>query len=117
MRRRPCGRRGGAPPKRSGFKAAAAGLGTPTLRIHDLRHTYASLARASGADLKTFQAMMGHSSITVTADLYSHLYDDELDRVAKILDSLQLVWPFVAFSASTSQRQSARRPMNSPKTQ
>lgn len=66
----------------------AADLGTPNLRIHDLRHTYASLARSSGADLKTLQVVMGHSSITVTADLYSHLYDDELDKVAKILDSL-----------------------------
>jgi len=74
--------------KRSGFKKAAATLGVPALRIHDLRHTYASLARSSGADLKTLQVIMGHSSITVTADLYSHLYDDELDKVAMILDTL-----------------------------
>jgi integrase len=81
--------------KRSGFKAAAASAGVPALRIHDLRHIYASLARASGADLKTLQAIMGHSSITVTADLYSHLYDDDRWRRSSIRSSCRGL--FVAF--------------------
>jgi len=58
------------------------------LTIHDLRHTYASLARASGADLRYVQKTMGHSTPTVTANIYSDLYADELDTVATNLDRL-----------------------------
>jgi integrase len=59
------------------------------LTIHDLRHTYASLARKSGADLRYVQKTMGHSTPTVTANIYSDLYADELDQVATNLDRLQ----------------------------
>jgi integrase len=63
-------------------------IGRPTLRVHDLRHTYASLARRAGADLRLLQKMMGHASITVTAHIYADLYDDELDDIASALDAL-----------------------------
>jgi integrase len=58
------------------------------LTIHDLRHTYASLARASGADLRYVQKTLGRSTPTVTANIYSDLYSDELDHVATNLDRL-----------------------------
>ncbi len=63
-------------------------IGRPNLRVHDLRHTYASLARRAGADLRLLQKTMGHASITVTAHVYAGLYDDELDDVASALDAL-----------------------------
>ena len=63
-------------------------LGRPTMRVHDLRHTYASLARSAGADLKLLQVTMGHASITVTAHTYADLYDSDLDRVADAMDGL-----------------------------
>ena len=52
------------------------------MTIHDLRHTYASLARKSGADLRYAHKTMGHSTPTVTANIYSDLYADELNQVA-----------------------------------
>ena len=55
---------------------------------HDLRHTYASMARRPGADLRLLQKTMGHASMTVTAHVYADLYDDELDVVASALDAL-----------------------------
>jgi integrase len=58
------------------------------LTVHELRHTYASLARKSGADLRYVQKTMGHSTPTVTANIYSDLYADELDQVATNLDQL-----------------------------
>ena len=58
------------------------------MRIHDLRHTYASLARSAGADLKLLQQTMGHASITVTDHTYADLFDSDLDRVADALDTL-----------------------------
>lgn len=56
------------------------------LRIHDLRHTAASLAIASGADVKAVQRMLGHKSAAMTLDLYGHLWDQGLDAVADRLD-------------------------------
>ena len=61
------------------------------LTIHELRHTYASLARKSGADLRYVQKTMGHSTPTVTANIYSDLYSDELDQVATNLDQLHAI--------------------------
>lgn len=60
------------------------------LTIHDLRHTYASLARKSGADLRYVQKAMGHSTPTVTANIYSDVYADELNQVATNLDRLHI---------------------------
>jgi integrase len=43
----------------------------PPIRLHDLRHGAASLAHEAGADLKTLQELLGHSSIVITADTYT----------------------------------------------
>ncbi|MFF4725009.1 tyrosine recombinase XerC [Streptomyces mirabilis] len=43
----------------------------PPVRLHDLRHGAATLAHAAGADLKDVQEVLGHSSITITADTYT----------------------------------------------
>lgn len=67
------------------FKEQTEFLGYPHMPIHDLRHTYASLARSAGADLKLLQY---HASITVTAHTYADLFDSHLDRVADALDAL-----------------------------
>jgi integrase len=77
-------------------------LGKPRLRIHDLRHTYASLSRFAGADLRLLQRTLGHASITVTAHTYARLYDTELDTLANALDSLTT--PKTNDSASSDDR-------------
>lgn len=73
--------------RRSGFDRAAKTLGI-VVTPHDLRRTFGSLARMAGADLRFIQKAMGHESITTTARIYAHLYDDELDTVAAALDGL-----------------------------
>ena len=54
-------------------------------RFHDLRHTYAALLIAAGANALTVKQRMGHSSITVTMDRYGHLFphleEDLTDRM------------------------------------
>ncbi|MGH3720552.1 MAG: tyrosine-type recombinase/integrase [Pseudonocardiaceae bacterium] len=45
----------------------------PPIRLHDLRHGAATLTLATGADLKIVQDLLGHSSITITADTYAHV--------------------------------------------
>lgn len=58
----------------------------PKVRIHDLRHTCATLLIAQGAHAKAIQRHLGHSSIQITFDTYGHLLPDEQDRVADALD-------------------------------
>ena len=48
------------------------------LRIHDLRHTAASIAIRAGANVKALQRMLGHESATMTLDVYAGLWDDDL---------------------------------------
>lgn len=53
------------------FRLLVRRSGLPPVRLHDLRHGAASLAHEAGADLKTLQDLLGHSSILVTADTYT----------------------------------------------
>ena len=59
------------------------------LTPHELRHTCASLAIRSGANVKVVQRMLGHSSAALTLDRYGHLFDDDLDAVADALGDLR----------------------------
>ena len=77
--------------RRRGFDAAVAELRTlypelPKLTPHSLRHTAASLAISSGATVLSVQRMLGHASAAMTLDVYSDLFEDDLDAVAEALD-------------------------------
>jgi hypothetical protein len=63
-----------------------AAIGEPNLMPHGLRHTAASLAIAAGANVKLVQQMLGHTTASMTLDLYGHLFPDQLDDVADRLD-------------------------------
>ena len=58
------------------FDPAVRAAGLDGLTPHSLRHTAASLAITSGADVKVVQQMLGHASATMTLDLYGHLFAD-----------------------------------------
>ena len=55
------------------FQALALRAGLPVIRLHDLRHTNASLALSAGVDLKVVSERLGHSQLAITADLYTHV--------------------------------------------
>jgi integrase len=55
------------------FKEMAGKAGLEGLRFHDLRHTHASLLLSAGVHLKVASERLGHSTIGITADLYSHV--------------------------------------------
>jgi integrase len=71
---------------RSWFDRALEVAGLPPMTIHDLRHTAASLAVSAGANVKAVQKMLGHASAAMTLDVYTDLFDDDLDAVAARLD-------------------------------
>ncbi|MFQ5968630.1 MAG: tyrosine-type recombinase/integrase [Acidimicrobiia bacterium] len=83
----------GAPVRHSNFHRriwrpalAAAGLGEQ-VRIHDLRHTAASLLISQGAGPKAISEHLGHSSVQVSLDRYGHLFPSEFEKLADHLDS------------------------------
>jgi len=72
--------------RRRSFDRATSSVGLDGLVPHELRHTAASLAIASGASVKAVPKMLGHASAALTLDRYGHLFGDELDTVAERLD-------------------------------
>ena len=58
------------------FRRLVVASGLPPVRLHDLRHGAATLAHSAGADLKTVQEQLGHTSIVLTADTYTSVLLD-----------------------------------------
>lgn len=54
------------------IKRVSRKIGLPELRVHDLRHTYATQCIKAGVDIKTLQDNLGHSSSAFTLDIYGH---------------------------------------------
>ena len=70
------------------FKPALRRAGIDEIRFHDLRHTYASLLLANGAPMKYVQSQLGHASITMTMDLYTHLLPEVNDKCINLLNNI-----------------------------
>ena len=62
--------------------------GLPHIRLHDLRHTHASLLLQAGVRPKIVQERLGHSSIRVTLDTYSHVIGGLQEAAAQRFDDL-----------------------------
>ena len=58
------------------------------IRIHDFRHSHASLLINQGEDYLVVKERLGHASITTTIDTYSHLYPSKQKDLADKLDNL-----------------------------
>jgi integrase len=71
------------------FLSAVQRHGMPPIRLHDLRHTWATLALASGVEVKTVQEHLGHSTPVITLTTYAHVLGSQrrqaADRVAALL--------------------------------
>ena len=71
------------------IRPAIERAGLPTrLRLHDLRHTCVSLLIQLGAHPKAIQERLGHSSITVTMDVYGHLFPSVAEALTERLDEV-----------------------------
>ena len=62
--------------------------GLPHMRFHDLRHTAATLMLGQGVHPKVVAEMLGHSQISVTLDLYSHVTPTMQQQAARAMDSV-----------------------------
>lgn len=70
------------------FKQLAAGLGLPAIRLHDLRHTWSTLALQAGVHPKVVQERLGHASVTITLQTYSLVLPTMHDEAAATVANL-----------------------------
>lgn len=68
------------------FLPACERAGVRPIRIHHLRHTSASLLLQQGASMKVVQDWLGHRDVRITMNTYAHLYSNDLERAAELLD-------------------------------
>lgn len=75
------------------FKRIAKQIGVEAARLHDLRHTFATLSLQNGDDLKTVSEALGHSTIGTTANIYAHVTDamrkESANRMESLIQSIQ----------------------------
>jgi integrase len=72
------------------FRTAVRRADLRAIRLHDLRHTYATLALRAGTPVKVVSARLGHANITITLQTYAHALpqDDEAaaDAIGAVID-------------------------------
>jgi integrase len=83
------------------------GFSQPWPRVHDLRHTAVSLAIRAGATPREAMELAGHSSITVTMNVYGHLFPGQGLALADRLDQLAQAWPTRPSTAQLVELKSA----------
>ena len=62
--------------------------GLPRIRVHDLRHTFATMALQNGVDVKTVSSMLGHYSAGFTLDTYAHVTTDAQLKAAQTMGNI-----------------------------
>ena len=65
--------------------------GLPSIRFHDLRHTFATLALQNGVDIKTVSGMLGHFSAGFTLDTYAHVTTSAQKEAARTMGNVLAV--------------------------
>jgi integrase len=70
------------------FKRLQARAGLPEIRFHDLRHTCATMLLAGRVNPKVVSEMLGHASVAITLDIYSHVLPDMQQDAAVVMGSL-----------------------------
>jgi integrase-like protein len=84
------------------------------IRFHDLRHTAATLMLGRGAHPKIVSEMLGHSTVTITLDLYSHVTPTMQQQAADALDDL-LSAP-LAVNLAVGEDEEGPKPQVSPRS-
>lgn len=70
------------------FDELRSRAGLPWLRLHDLRHAFATFLLDQGEELRTVMELLGHSTIRLTADTYGHVLPKRARAAAETLDKL-----------------------------
>jgi integrase len=73
-----------------GLEGHARKAGLPKIRFHDLRHTCATLLLSKNVHPKIVQEMLGHATVAITLDTYSHILPGMGDQAAAALEDALL---------------------------
>ena len=68
------------------FRQLVAAAGLPPMRFHDLRHSAASFLGADGVPVEVAKAILGHTDVRLTLNLYRHVQPEEYDRAAAAME-------------------------------
>ena len=68
------------------IKSLCKDLGISYKGMHAFRHTFATNCYNKGCDVKILSKLLGHSDVSITYNIYIHLYGDALDEMRKIID-------------------------------
>ena len=69
------------------LKKILENAGLPSIRFHDLRHTFATHALTAGVDAKTLSSILGHTNASFTLDTYTHVTTDMQKNAAAVVGS------------------------------
>ena len=69
------------------FRRIARQAWLPGVRLHDLRHTHASLLLQQGVNIKVIQERLGHANVQITLDTYSHLLPGLQESAVVVFDA------------------------------
>lgn len=75
------------------FRRVSADAGVPLIRLHDARHSCATLALAAGIHPKVVQQLLGHASWSTTMDLYTHRVDRLQKEASHLIEQAMLTEP------------------------
>jgi integrase len=70
------------------FNSLVKAAGVPRIRVHDLRHTAASLMLRAGVPVKQISERLGHANVRITLDTYAHLMADAHDLAAEAMSRI-----------------------------
>jgi hypothetical protein len=88
------------------FRPLLERAGLPKIRVHDLRHTFATLLLSKGTHPKIVQEMLGHANISMTLDTYSHVMPTTQDEAIAALEgaltwsNLQRYWAMLHYRST-----------------
>jgi integrase len=68
------------------FRPRLERAGLPMIKVHDLRHTFATFLLSKGTHPKIVQEMLGHANISMTLDTYSHVLPTMQDEAIAALE-------------------------------
>lgn len=78
--------------------------GLPHVTLHGLRHTYASLLHSQGVDMAMISAELGHSNLSTTMNIYTHIFDSASNASKQIADTINNFLPHSCHISENKKR-------------
>jgi integrase len=91
------------------FERIARGAGVPVIRLHDLRHTHATLLIAARVPVKVVSERLGHATSGYTIETYQHVLPGMQAQAARVFEQLVAVGPLPSRRSSEKSEKSREK--------